>query len=177
MRRTGRGQDCDAERDAEGRAQDHGPDASPIERAPLHPDRVALHQEPECQDHGCGLHRAQDVKPDSRGHQAEGETGQPNHRGGHKGGNEEKAGKQRWIKTPDHEFLPRLTRPQSGRAALGWGPSDGEAAVSPWNYDKGLRTGNHPTFPRAWPPSPTPDSSSLLTTARRGFTMLLARCS
>src|SRR6476469_6014983 len=36
------------------------------------------------------------------------------------------------------------TRPYRERAALGWGPSDGEAAVSPWNYDMEFRTDNHP---------------------------------
>jgi hypothetical protein len=108
MRGIGGSQDRDADRNAQGRAQHHRPDARPVERAALHPHRVALHQEPERQDHSRGLHRAQDVEPDAGGDEAEGKAREPDHSRGDEGGEQKSADKQRWIETPDHAFTPSL---------------------------------------------------------------------
>ena len=54
------------------------------------PDCNALHDQPEGNDQGCGLHRRQDVQPHRRGDEAEGEAGESGDERGREGGEQEK---------------------------------------------------------------------------------------
>src|SRR4029453_7969625 len=70
------GQDADADGNAECGAGHERPEPSPVQRAAQLPDRIALHEQPECDDQRRRLQRGEDVEPDRRDDEAEGEAGE-----------------------------------------------------------------------------------------------------
>ena len=70
------GQDADADGNAERGAGHERPEFSPVQRAAQLPDRVALYDQPECDDQRRRLQRREDVEPDRRCDEAEGKAGE-----------------------------------------------------------------------------------------------------
>jgi hypothetical protein len=86
MDRVCPGQDADADGDAERGAGHERPELSPVQRAAQLPHRVALHDQPECNDQRSRLQRREHVKPDRRDDKAEGEAGETGDQRAGKGG-------------------------------------------------------------------------------------------
>jgi hypothetical protein len=68
-------QRCDTKRDADGAADQEGQQSVEFERRSQFPNRVALDQQSIGDDQACRLRRRENVKPGTRGNDAEGKAG------------------------------------------------------------------------------------------------------
>ena len=121
MGRVRPGQDADADGNAERSAQHERPELSPVQRAAQLPDRIALHDQPECDDQRGGLQGVKDVEPDRRDDEAESEAGEAGNQRAGKG----REKKQRQFEChPIHVLAPSQSEQRLNGIAISWGGCD-----------------------------------------------------